>query len=338
MIEHTGAEGNAMFDNILFKTYTPKTECTVTWNVEGTLTEEVYEEGDMLAFKSEAVKEGDVQYSYVLSGWDKELAAVTGDVTYTAQYKATEKIKFYTVAWIVDGVETVETYEVGVMPTFKGSTIKASDKTNYYTFSGWDKEIVKVNADVTYTAQHTPHTLIKFVAATVSMGNNLDMKFALKPAEVTAAGGQSVVIKHVYGDGREDRETVIPVAELGMQGVYYAVVYDGLAAKQMCDVVTLTVINADGQPVSEPWTDSMRDYEMRMYSSAKTDLVKTLYVDMLNYGAAAQEFSKYKTGDLANNQLTDEQKAMARADSVTNLQRMIMRYSDTACEYLETTR
>ena len=45
-------------------------------------------------------------------------------------------------------------------------------------------------------------------------------------------------------------------------------------------------------------------------TNAKT---KTLLVDMLNYGAAAQENFKYNTSDLANAKLTDAQKALATA-------------------------
>ena len=38
-----------------------------------------------------------------------------------------------------------------------------------------------------------------------------------------------------------------------------------------------------------------------------------MMIDMLNYGAAAQEHFKYNTSDLANNALTEEQQALATA-------------------------
>ena len=65
----------------------PKTYI-VTWNVNGTITTETYEEGTMPSFKGDTAKAADKEYTYTFAGWDKTLAAVTGDVTYTATYTA----------------------------------------------------------------------------------------------------------------------------------------------------------------------------------------------------------------------------------------------------------
>ena len=59
-----------------------------------------------------------------------------------------------TITWIVDGVETTEVCEKGTMPSFKGSTDKAMDDHNRYTFDGWDPEITVVTEDATYTAKY----------------------------------------------------------------------------------------------------------------------------------------------------------------------------------------
>lgn len=61
----------------------------------------------------------------------------------------------FTITWIVDGVSTEEVYVYGATPSFKGSTDKASDGCTTYTFDGWDKDIVAVTGDVTYTAEYT---------------------------------------------------------------------------------------------------------------------------------------------------------------------------------------
>ncbi|MBQ9968385.1 MAG: hypothetical protein IJO88_06655, partial [Oscillospiraceae bacterium] len=47
--------------------------------------------------------------------------------------------------------------------------------------------------------------------------------------------------------------------------------------------------------------------------SSTTEYVRVMMIDMLNYGAAAQEHFKYNTSDLANNALTEEQQALATA-------------------------
>ncbi|MBE7019144.1 MAG: hypothetical protein E7413_04640, partial [Ruminococcaceae bacterium] len=127
-------------------------EYTVTWNVDGKTTTETYEYGATPSFKGATDKAADTQYTYTFAGWDKELAAVTGNATYTAQYN--KAVNEYTVTWNVDGKTTTETYEYGATPSFKGATDKAADAQYTYTFAGWDKEIAAVTGNATYTAQY----------------------------------------------------------------------------------------------------------------------------------------------------------------------------------------
>ena len=91
----------------------------------------------------------------------------------------------------------------------------------------------------------------------------------------------------------------------------------------MTEVMQVQIFNADGKPVSVIWKDSIRSYTMRMIDSAiaeyqanPTAQLKnkiTAMVELLNYGAAAQVNFKYNTGDLANNQLTQEHLSYAIA-------------------------
>ena len=129
---------------------------TVTWNVDGKLTAEVYEEGAIPSFKGSTDKPSDGTYSYTFTGWYPEIAPVTADVTYTAQYsRELLPVETYTVTWVVDGKTTTEVYEKGAMPSYKGSTYKPSDGTYSYTFTGWSPALAPVTADVTYTAQYS---------------------------------------------------------------------------------------------------------------------------------------------------------------------------------------
>jgi len=141
--------GNATYTAQYDKTVN---EYTITWVVDGKTTTETYEYGATPSFKGSTDKAADAQYTYTFTGWDKEIATVTGNATYTAQYDKT--VNKYTIKWIVDGVETTETYEYGTTPSFKGSTDKAADAQYTYTFAGWDKEIATVTGNATYTAQY----------------------------------------------------------------------------------------------------------------------------------------------------------------------------------------
>ena len=60
------------------------------------------------------------------------------------------------ITWVIDGkVVAEEDYLKGTMPSFKGSTDKASDDNYRYTFTGWSPEVVVAEEDATYTAQYS---------------------------------------------------------------------------------------------------------------------------------------------------------------------------------------
>ena len=64
-------------------------EYTVTWIVDGVTTTETYAYGATPSYKGTTDKAADAQYTYTFTGWDTEIAAVTGTATYTAQYNKT---------------------------------------------------------------------------------------------------------------------------------------------------------------------------------------------------------------------------------------------------------
>ncbi len=127
-------------------------------------------EGAMPSFDgNEPVKEGNEQYSYAFSGWDKEFAPVTSDVTYTATY--TSSVNTYTVTW-VNYDETIleidENVPYGSMPKFDSnepSRPKDGDVT--YVFNGWSPTISEVTGDITYKATFLSSTNGKDIEGTI---------------------------------------------------------------------------------------------------------------------------------------------------------------------------
>ena len=138
--------------------------------------------------------------------------------------------------------------------------------------------------------------------------------FAVPQNALTNWEGYYAVIEREYSLDAEtgiikDTQTVtVPFAEWDTSGSYYVVTYKGLAAKEMADKLTVTIYNAKGEAISNPWEDSMRDYAMRRLEKVTTDVERALFVNMLEYGATAQEYFGYGTEDLANNRLSEEQK------------------------------
>ena len=58
------------------------------------------------------------------------------------------------VTWVVDGVSEYYRVKNGEIPVYPaGTPVKESSYTKDYVFSGWDKEVVAVDGNVTYTAQ-----------------------------------------------------------------------------------------------------------------------------------------------------------------------------------------
>lgn len=161
-------------------------------------------------------------------------------------------------------------------------------------------ETIKVDFEV---AGQTPR--FELYGTNITMGNTLDMNFYVAQSNFNGSGYYAVL------DGPDNSSKMVPMTEWVENNGYYQFTYDGLAAKQMSDEIAVTVYDAQGNQVSEVWTDSMRSYVMRVLDKQTEDTARTLLVDMLNYGAAAQTSFTYNTEDLANNQLTEEQQAYA---------------------------
>lgn len=146
-------------------------------------------------------------------------------------------------------------------------------------------------------------------------GNDLKVKFAFPMAAISDKTDCKVVIDRSYSDGRANDEKTIEADDWSTSGQYYVVVYDGVAAKEMCDKICVTVYNSSGAALSVTWEDGIREYAMRVLENNKdNEITRTAYVDMLNYGAAAQTYFKYGTADLANAKLNETQKAWASSE------------------------
>ena len=101
---------------------------------------------------------------------------------------------------------------------------------------------------------------------------------------------------------------------------YYVFSYKGINPQLMNDNVT-AVLHAKNK--SEEYTSpekimSVKEYAYTMldrYSDDEHSKLRTLLVDLLNYGAAAQVYAGYQTDNLVNSDLTDVQKDWASKDT-----------------------
>ena len=122
-----------------------------------TLLSQTVEYGDIPEYTGPTpTKAQDEQYTYTFNGWDKELVAVTEDVTYTATY--TQTTRTYTITFVGEDGTELQSSEVayGDYPVYHGEQ-PVKEATAQYTYEfHWTPEIVAVSGPATYTASFTP--------------------------------------------------------------------------------------------------------------------------------------------------------------------------------------
>ena len=144
-------------------------------------------------------------------------------------------------------------------------------------------------------------------------GNSLSLIFAIGgEGKFGLTNGDYVIITHKIADGKGTIEKVTLTHGEGLDWTvvtidgeqYYAVEFSGLAAKQMTDEVSVQIFSKDGVALSPVFTTSIREYAMKRLNAAEAaPEFKTLVINMLNYGAAAQKYFEYNEDNLANAEL-----------------------------------
>ena len=115
--------------------------------------------------------------------------------------------------------------------------------------------------------------------------------------------------------GKEEK-----VTNYKQDGNYYVFSYKGINPQLMNDKVTAVLHAKNGKEeyTSPKKVMSVREYAYAMldrYSSDEHSKLRTLLVDLLNYGSATQKYVDYQTDNLANSDLTAVQKSWASKDT-----------------------
>ena len=183
-----------------------------------------------------------------------------------------------------------------------------SDKLNGFypaNKAGWEAATAEFyGGNITWAAYDEGEETFAFTGTSVSLGDSLDIHFFLSDYEVEST--DYAVITRTYADDRPDHVVTVPYGEwddLGDGRLY--ITYQDIAAKEMNDTISVVVYNQDGTPASRAYTDSVKDYVMRLRRSITIDSAMEIIVaNLLNYGAEAQLFFGYDTEHLANAELT----------------------------------
>ena len=144
-------------DNAVYNaTYSPVTnKYTITWQDDaGNVIDTAEYAYGTVPKHSDPIKETDVQYSYIFSGWTPDVEKVTGDAVYKATYSSVTNN--YTITWQDDTGNVIDTaeYAYGTLPSHDNPT-KSSDGRYTYTFIGWTPNVEMVIGDATYKAEYS---------------------------------------------------------------------------------------------------------------------------------------------------------------------------------------
>ena len=157
--------------------------------------------------------------------------------------------------------------------------------------------------------------LIKWVGTQVQANSNLDMQFALRASDLNGTTDNYIVLTRYFANGSTDVVT-IDQADWTVDGNFYIVAYSGIAAKEMGDIIEAVVYNADGEAISEVRAESIETYALSMLGKITNPEQRTMFVDMLNYGAEAQQYFHHNEDKLVNANLTTEQMSWATQEDV----------------------
>ncbi len=150
-----------------------------------------------------------------------------------------------------------------------------------------------------------------FMASTVSKYTDFYLEVSKE-----VAGGDPIVT--TYGISEDHNALGVMNHPATGAPLLYNASYTGINAKEMGDKfsTTLYAVAENGTVYcSETVVSSIKQFLLERFAEAKaTDELKTMAIDMLKYGAAAQIHLNYDTENLVTNDLTEEHLAYATVD------------------------
>lgn len=178
------------------------------------------------------------------------------------------------------------------------------------------------NGTVTVYPAGVPTTLA-FTSRSLTLYNDLTVNFRILQTVLTESGYTDPYVEFNFNG----ENTVCSTYR--EQSQYYAFSFNNISPDMMNETITATLCATyDGKLVKAvPMEYSIATYCYNMLDKYASDPnyteLCTLLVDLLNYGAAAQNYTDTKLDALANKDLTNAQKAFATAEcpsttSVTN--------------------
>ncbi len=154
---------------------------------------------------------------------------------------------------------------------------------------------------------------IKFSGASLTLYDDISVNYLVKKEFIDSTAYAKC---HVIFDFNGAQ---YKVNDYTVSGDYYVFSFDNISPDKMNDVIKATLyVEVEGIVVSSATKEySISTYCYSMLSKYNTEQyaeLRTLLVDLLNYGSDTQNYTGYNTDNLVNANLTDEQKTWASAN------------------------
>lgn len=160
-----------------------------------------------------------------------------------------------------------------------------------------------------------PEDADAFAGASISLESDFSLHFYVPEALLAEAEEAWVVFNKPTAAGELTETCYDSYAALLGELPCRVFRFEHISAAELSTEVTATLfyrVNGEDR-MSDPLSYSVRQYAMNMLASTEDAALKTLLVDMLNYGAEAQQYFGVKPEDLANANLTAAQAGFATA-------------------------
>ncbi len=186
-------------------------------------------------------------------------------------------------------------------PTQNGD--KLTFKTNKFSsFTIVETDDVELEGD--------ENSALKFATLSLYLQDNISVNYKINGAELVEAGYQNLRVK------LELNGTETTITEYTIDNDKYVFEFADVAPQWINDTISATLYaELNGETVqSDVLEYSVAKYCYTVLQNYTTDEyanTRTLMVDLLNYGAAAQVYAEYKVDNLSNAALTDIQKSWA---------------------------
>lgn len=212
-------------------------------------------------------------------------------------------------------VSTEHNYKIlSVIP----ATIDSPEIVEYKCTDCGEETVIQYNLNLSDFA-------IKTVS--VSLASNITMNFKV-PKNAVAD------FENIYMEFTRNGKTV-KISDYRQQGEYIVFAYKNISPQNMNDTVT-AVLKATHSTVE--YSSASLEYSVAKYIYTMLDKcfgdgnekLRTLLVDLLNYGSQAQLYQYYNVDNLVNADLTDIQKSWASSQSLD-----LSDFSDNAYETIE---